>query len=155
MFQNILFPTDGSVASLRAADVLARVAGEDRDTHVTVAVVVEPLTADKSDYRPEFLQQHNAWLRLDAQRAADRATEQVRLPGLSCKTKILEGSPVSAALAKEAASGKYDLIVMSSRGLGQQRDSLRYLGSVTEHLLRRVSIPVLVIPLSDADEDDD
>ena len=41
---------------------------------------------------------------------------------------------------------------MSSRGMGHQEDSLRYVGRVTEHLIRRLAIPVLVVPVED-DED--
>jgi nucleotide-binding universal stress UspA family protein len=54
----------------------------------------------------------------------------------------------------EAAAGACDLIVMSSRGLGLQHDRLRYLGSVTEHLIRRVAVPVLVVPDKYEDEED-
>lgn len=78
----------------------------------------------------------------------------LRATGLSGTPKILEGKPVSALLAQEAAAGKHDLVVMSSRGLGQQHDQLRYLGSVTEHVIRRVSIPVLVVPVQDQSDDD-
>jgi len=43
--------------------------------------------------------------------------------------------------------------VMSSRGMGHQEDTLRYLGRVTEHMIRRVSIPVLVVPVADEEDD--
>ena len=154
MFQRILFPTDGSAASLQAADVLSRLAGPDGHLNVTIAVVISPLNAEQSDDRSESIEPHNAWLRSEAQRIANGVVEVLRAPGLTCTTKILEGKPVSAALAKEAATGQYDLLVMSSRGLGQQHDRLRYLGSVTEHVIRRVAVPVLVVPVKSDEEDD-
>lgn len=154
MFQKILFPTDGSLSSLQAADVIGRLAGPQGELSVTVAVGVSPLSADESDYRTEYLQSHNDWLRQEAQRVADRAVHKLKGPGLNVTTKILEGKPVSALLSREAVSGHYDLIVMGSRGLGQQDNSLRYLGSVTEHVLRRVAIPVMVVPVQDDETDD-
>jgi nucleotide-binding universal stress UspA family protein len=154
MFQRILIPVDGSAASLQAVDMAARLASPQGPLHVTVAVAISPLSAAESDYRTEYLEPHNAWLRTEAQRIADRAIEPFRAKGATCATKVLEGKPVSAVLAKEASTGQYDLVVMSSRGMGQQHDRLRYLGSVTEHVIRRVSIPVLVVPIEEVDEDD-
>lgn len=152
MFRHILLSTDGSKSSLDAAAAVSRLANPQDEIQVTVAIVISTLSSEKSDYRSDYLEQHNSWLRTEAQRALDQAVVQLQRPGLVCTTKILEGSPVSAVLAKEAADGQYDLVVMSSRGLGQQHDRLRYLGSVTEHVLRRVSVPVLVVPV-EGDED--
>jgi len=152
VFQHVLLPTDGSTASLQATDVLARLAAPDRPLQVTIAVVVVPLSPTDSDFRTEFLAEHNAGLRRHGQLAADRAVEHLRASGAVCTTKVLEGKPVSAVLAREAETGGYDLIVMSSRGLGQQQDRLRYLGSVTEHVIRRASVPVLVVPVKDDEE---
>ena len=155
MFQNILFPTDGSNASMQAAEAVFRLATSQGELHVTVAVVISPLAPDQSDYKTEYLDKHNAWLRKEAQLVADRVAQQLRVPGVSCTTKILEGRPVSAVLAKEVANGKYQLLVMSSRGLGYEQDTLHYLGNVTEHLIRRISIPILVVPVQNEDEEED
>jgi nucleotide-binding universal stress UspA family protein len=152
MFKHILFPTDGSKASLEAADVLARLVSEQGRVNVTIGVVVTPL-AGESDYRDEWLEKHKVWLRREAQRAADNAVAVLRGTGANCITRILEGKPVSAVLASELGAGDYDLVVMSSRGLGQEHDRLRYLGSVTEHLIRRAAVPVLVVPVKDEEED--
>ena len=154
MFQRILIPVDGSAASMQAVDMVPHLTSPQGRLNVTIAVVISPLSAEESDYRTEYLEPHNAWLRNEAQRFADRAIEPLRSRGVICTTKILEGKPVSAVLAKEAASGQYDLLLMSSRGMGQQQDRLRYLGSVTEHVLRRASIPVLIVPSEDEDDDD-
>jgi nucleotide-binding universal stress UspA family protein len=149
MFQHIMFPCDGSAASLQAAPVVARLASPQSRLNVTIVVVITPLTAEQSDCQAAFLEKHNAWLRREAQQIADRAVEQFRATGCVCTTKVLEGRPVSAVLAKETCSGKYELVLMSSRGMGHQEDSLHYVGRVTEHLIRRLSIPVLVVPVDD------
>ena len=153
MFQRILFPTDGSTASLQAIEAVIGLASPQRELSVTVAVVISPLAPDQSDYKREYVDKHNVWLRKEAQLAADRAVEKLRAPGVTCTTKILEGRPVSAVLAKEVAGGNYELLVMSSRGLGYEQDTLHYLGNVTEHLIRRISIPVLVVPVQEEEDD--
>src|SRR5579864_5221489 len=153
MFQHIMFPTDGSAASLQAATAVTRLVSPQSRLNVTIVVVISPLTAEQTDCQADFLEKHNAWLRREAQLIADRAVEQFRATGVVCTTKILEGRPVSALLAKEASSGKYELVVMSSRGMGHQEDSLHYVGRVTEHLIRRLSIPVLVVPVEDEEGD--
>jgi nucleotide-binding universal stress UspA family protein len=153
MFQHIMYPTDGSAASLRAASAVTRLTSPQSRLNVTIVVVVSPLTAEQTDCQADFLERHNAWLRGEAQLIADRAVERFRASGVVCTTKVLEGRPVSAVLAKEASSGKYELVVMSSRGMGHKEDTLRYVGRVTEHMIRRVSIPVLVVPVEDEDDD--
>lgn len=153
MFQHVMFPTDGSAASLQAAVAVTRLVSSPSRLNATIVVVISPLTAGQSDCEADFLEKHNAWLRREAQLIADRAVEQFRGTGVVCTTKVLEGRPVSAVLAKEAAGGKYDLVVMSSRGMGHQEDSLRYVGRVTEHLIRRLSIPMLVVPAEDEEGD--
>src|SRR5579859_3853364 len=119
MYRRILFPTDGSTASLQAADALERLADPEGRLDVTVVTVISPVSSEQSDYRAEAIAPHNAWLRSEADRIAKGVVEVLRSPGITCAAKVLEGKPVSAVLAKEAAAGKYDLIVMSSRGLGQ------------------------------------
>jgi nucleotide-binding universal stress UspA family protein len=154
MFKCILFPTDGSTASLQAADALERLADPEGCLDVTIVTVISPVSSEESDFRTEAVEPHNAWLRSEAERIAKSVVEFLRSPSIRSTTKVLQGKPVSAVLAKEAATGRYDLIIMSSRGLGQQHDKLRYLGSVTEHVIRRVSIPVLVVPVKYEDEED-
>src|SRR5579872_3417853 len=111
MFHHVLFPTDGSAASLQAVPAVTRLVNPQSRLDVTIAVVVSPITAEQSDCQANLLEQHNSWLRREAQRIADRAVEQFRASGVVCTTKVLEGRPVSAVLAKEAASDKYDLVV--------------------------------------------
>jgi nucleotide-binding universal stress UspA family protein len=99
------------------------------------------------------VEQRNAMMRRNAEASLKRTSEALSARGVVCSVKILEGDPVSAVLAREARKGGYDLIAMSSRGLGKQKDTLHYLGSVTEHLIRRSQIPVLVIPVSEEEKD--
>jgi nucleotide-binding universal stress UspA family protein len=147
MLKHILFPTDGSSAALAAAHRLGEMFGGDTAVRFTVALVIEPLRAESTDYEEEIVERHNQKMRERAESALETTCRILSRNGVNCETKIVEGDPVSAALAAEAESGDYDVIAMGSRGLGMQKNNLHYLGSVTEHVIRRVSVPVLVVPI--------
>ena len=146
MFKKILVPTDGSATAQRAAQEVAALASRVSDVHVTVVLAINPLDTGTSDYDEETVARYNTRMREKAEEALRAAAKIFRENNIACATKIIEGDPVSLAVAKEAESGAYDILAMGSRGLGMQKNDLHYLGSVTEHVIRRVSIPVLVIP---------
>lgn len=147
MLRNILLPTDGSKVALLAAETLAELIALPTNIHVTVAIVIEPLRADDTDYDEEIVLRHNEKMRERAQIALDATCRVFSRKDIAFTSKIVEGDPVSVALAREVENGNYDTIAMGSRGCGMQKSDLHYLGSVTEHVIRRVDIPVLVIPV--------
>jgi len=147
MLRNILLPTDGSSSAMVAAETLADLISDPTQTRVTVAIAIEPLSAETTDYDEEIINRQNAKMRERAQAAVDATSRIFARKSIETVTKVVEGDPVSAALADEAAAGQYDIIAMGSRGLGMQKNNQHYLGSVTEHVIRRVGIPVLVIPV--------
>jgi nucleotide-binding universal stress UspA family protein len=147
MLRKVLFPTDGSSAALIAAETLSELIAMPSDAHVTVAIVIEPLSADATDYDEEIVDRHNEKMRERAQVTLDATCRIFARKNVAYTAKVVEGDPVSVALAREVESGEYDAIVMGSRGLGMKKNNLHYLGSVTEHVIRRVGIPVLVIPV--------
>lgn len=153
MFKKILVPTDGSKSALEAAKVVGSLASEAADIQVTAVVVIAPYNIEKTDLDPTVVEQRNAAMRLHAEEALKATVRALNERGIACTTRILEGDPVSAVLASEAREGGYDLIAMSSRGLSKQQSSLHYLGRVTEHLIRRSRIPVLVIPVAEEERD--
>ena len=147
MFGHILFPTDGSPASLEAARILANLLASASGVKVTLAVAFTPVDPSTTDYEPEFAAKHNTYLRKQAGNYLSIASaifDERRIP---VAFRVLEGMPISAVLAEEAQKGPYDAVVMGSRGMGMEESADNYLGSVTEHLIRRVSKPVIVIPL--------
>ena len=145
MFAKILLPTDGSQASL----VAARTAGTVAEAHDGV---VHPLVAVEYRYiEDDDLPEHiRATIRERIDRRARAALQQASAAAVSAGGRSSPGSlrvgPAPDAILQEAAAGEYDLIVMSSRGLGKEQGHERLVGSVTERVLHRASCPVLVIP---------
>lgn len=147
MFKQILFPTDGSPASLEAAQRLASLLSGIADVKVTLAAAFTPIDPETTDYEAEAAAKHNTFLRKQASNylsQASRFFEERRVP---IAYRVLEGQPISGALASEADAGPYDAVVMGSRGMGMMEAEDNYLGSVTEHVIRKVTKPVIVIPL--------
>ncbi|MGO8671732.1 MAG: universal stress protein [Capsulimonadaceae bacterium] len=146
MFKKLLVPTDGSVTSLCAAETIARTVEGDPDVTVTVVLAIAPLRVEDTDYDPDIVERHNNAMRERAACTLRTTARVFERRSIQVKTKIIEGDPVSLALSTEANEQKYDIIAMGSRGMGMLKSDLHYLGSVTEHVIRRVGIPVLVIP---------
>jgi nucleotide-binding universal stress UspA family protein len=130
-----------------AAETLAELIGTSPETQVTIVIAVEPLRTDSTDYDEEIIARQNAKMRERAHAVLATTARVFDKKSIKHVTKVVEGDPVSVALAREAQAGSYSVIAMGSRGLGMQKDDLHYLGSVTEHVIRRVRIPVLVIPV--------
>lgn len=149
MFKKILLPSDGSEAALHAAREVASLCTSIREAQVTVLVVILPLDTENTDFDIEFVEAHNSQVRRQGESALEKTTRVLAEFDVRHSGKILEGNPASAVIAREAECGDYDLIAMSSRGMGLQTDKLRYMGSVTEHVIRRVHVPVLVLPVGE------
>ncbi len=80
-------------------------------------------------------------------RAVDRVPESVPV------TKILTHEPIRAALSHQLETGRYDLLVLGSRGRGALTASL--LGSVSHYALNHGWVPVLIVHASDSDSADE
>lgn len=147
MFNRILFPTDGSPAAARAMESIAELASRNPDASVTVVTVIHLRDPRESDMAETLVQTQNAHMRERANEALRDAVAIFKRRDVPVEAKTLEGDPVSAVIAAEANEGRYDLIAMGSRGMSLQKDDLGYVGSVTEHVMRRAHTPVLVIPI--------
>jgi nucleotide-binding universal stress UspA family protein len=70
------------------------------------------------------------------------------LLGTDYETELLD-SPPAEAITRVAEARGADEIVIGSRGLGRVRSAL---GSVSQEVLHRARVPVVVIPSAAADE---
>ena len=135
-FSSILCPVDLSTSS-RAAVRTAAVMAEQFDARLTVLFVDDPLLS-------------RAALRFDEDQLAKRTrTELTRFveraigPRQQCAYEIVNGQP-AVEIIKAARRVPADLIVMGTQG--QRGPKRLFFGSTADAVLRRSTIPVLVVP---------
>ncbi|MHB0869575.1 MAG: universal stress protein [Chloroflexota bacterium] len=145
LIERILVPTDGSTEALAAADYaaeVARVFGAEVTILHVVGVPRIPeyfLKAPETQLRQQFIDAGKAILAM-TQKSFSGA-------GIPATTELREGRP-GDVIVLTALQGKYDLIVMGSRGL-EPSESLM-LGSVSEFVARHAPCPVLIVRGRDA-----
>jgi nucleotide-binding universal stress UspA family protein len=145
MFQNILVCVDGTVHSDRALDEAIDIA-EAGNGRLTVLTAIPrpscwaytPITASSAEPLADELR-HEA-------EAALRAAV-ARVPQSTPVTTILSDKPIRDVLMENIKTGKFDLLVMGSRGRGALRSSV--LGSVSHFALNHCGVPVLIIHSAD------
>ncbi|WP_114313235.1 universal stress protein [Thermus caldifontis] len=141
MYKSILMPTDGSPCSLQALEhglSLAKVLGA--KVHF-LYVLENPAQAiwiapESVPYGLELLED----LKKAGEEAIAKALNLAQEKGVEATGEVKEGVPVPTIV--EAAKG-FDLLVMGTHGRTGLDKLL--LGSVTEGVLHRVGIPVLVV----------
>ncbi len=142
MFTKILFPTDGSELSQRAAKAAADLAKRLRADLVAMTVVEPYAYASLSEYRPETIAEYE---RRADQVARDRlaAVETVgRQAEVAVETVAVRSFVPYEAIIETAARYKCDAVFMASHG--RRGINALLLGSETQKVLTHCSIPVLV-----------
>lgn len=138
MYDTILVPTDGSDASLRAADEALRIArAVGADVHV-LYVVDESASSFllSGDTMADVL----AALREEGEAAVAAVAD--RADGVSVTTEVGRGTAVHEAILDYADREGADLVVMGTRG---RRGLDQLMGSTTERVTAEAPIPVLVV----------
>jgi nucleotide-binding universal stress UspA family protein len=140
MYSTILVPTDGSDASELALDRaldLARTV--DADVHVLSVVETgdEPVGLDEGQ-RDELRHRSEERSRQATDRAAERASEL----GMEATRTVGEGAPAETIL-EYGTEHDIDLLVMGTQGRAGP-DRVR-LGSTTERVIARATVPVLAV----------
>ena len=143
MFRNVLVAVDGSADAEEALSQAIDLAASEHTQLLTLITGVPRLPAATYfgmggaalavAFEPEARSSAEAVLR----RAFERVPDDVPA------TTILTDEPIRPALIKQIKRGGHDLIVMGSRGRGAMRAAL--LGSVSQYVLHRSSIPVLIV----------
>ena len=133
-------PVDGSDNSFRALDAALllseKIGSEVTAIHVMEDIPVLHIQSEKlltkliEDYRKE------------SQLILSRCSEVAMKKGLSLNTKLLQGN-TSSSILDFCKNGKYDAIVMGSRGMGKFKELV--LGSVSNKILHHSSCAVMII----------
>jgi len=138
MFETILVPTDGSEGTERAAEVALTLAAEqEASLHVlhVVDTSVLPLDGHSKALLETLEERAEASVTDLVERAAGRGIDPV-------SGDLREGVPHREIL-DYAADNDVDLIVMGTHGRSELGKMV--LGSVTDRVIRRASIPVLTV----------
>lgn len=140
MFQRILVPFDFSEAALRALQEAARLAAE---AGVGLTVMHVFRLPDVAEWlNPQLVDQAREAHRKEVTRRLTEQTAKVLPAEMPCQIELISGNP-APQIINEVTRGGYDLVVMGTHG----RTGLDWvmLGSVTQRVLRRCPVPVLVI----------
>ncbi len=135
LFARLLVPTDFSDTAERAFQHVQRFV-DARGSAVTLLHV-----QDRGRLDPHLLHRLEEFNRLDRERLERRAA---RLHALGAKEVMIDipyGFPAPAIIERAAT---HSLVVMGSQGRGFIRGE--FLGSVSQKVLRRAPIPVLLVP---------
>lgn len=143
MFDDLLFPTDGSDGTERALDHVLDIAAEhDATVHVlNVADVTRDSVAQIEGKVVDALVEEGEGI---VQQVVDRADQR----GVSTVTAVKQGEPYPS-IVDYAANTDVDLVVMPTHG--RKGLSRLLLGSTTERVVRESDVPVLTIGPDDTD----
>jgi len=143
MYDTVLFPTDGSKGSERAAEsAIETAAAHDATLHVLHVVdedVYEAYSGDEYVHDREGLE---SALEQEGQDAVEEVADDARSAGVDVVTTVKHGTPHSDVV-EHADEIDADLIVMGTKERAGEYRQL--LGSVTDRVLRTASVPVTVV----------
>jgi nucleotide-binding universal stress UspA family protein len=147
MYRKILFPTDGSPASTRAAKTAIGLAQACGARLVALHVIPPFMPTAYGDavlpypelYSPE---EYERITQKSAQRMLAKVQARAEAANIGCETEIVTASPVWKAIIAAARTKRCDAIVMASHG----RHGLEglVLGSEAHKVLTHGKTPVLV-----------
>ncbi|GGL29146.1 universal stress protein UspA [Halarchaeum grantii] len=156
MYEHILVPTDGSdvaeAAVERAIDLAAKY---DATVHALYVIDIDATTLSLGTEQVDRLRQGKLdempEVKAEAEEATGVVADAARDAGLDVEEHIRTGSP-ARAIRKFVDENEIDLIVMGSHGRAGLSRTL--LGSVTEKVLRRTRVPVLVVDIDGEEADE-
>ncbi|MDG5774919.1 universal stress protein [Haloarculaceae archaeon H-GB2-1] len=136
MHDEILVPTDGSPSADAAMAHAVEIAARD-DARIHVLHVIDTVSFDVSiqSARDPLEREGNEYLESHA--------ETAREAGVDVVTAIEDGRPARRILGY-VEDHDIDVVVMGARGHGDLEH--RFLGSVTDYVVRHSSVPVYTVP---------
>jgi nucleotide-binding universal stress UspA family protein len=145
MFKHILIPTDGSEVAAKAIRAGVRLAAE-MGAKVTGLYAQEPhpmhLHAGGYAVEKDLIAELDRRARLFAQNCVAQVATEAAAAGVACEPLVVRSDRPYEAIVKTAQERGCDAIFMASHG--HKGLAAMVLGSVTQQVLARASIPVLV-----------
>jgi nucleotide-binding universal stress UspA family protein len=151
MFHNILVCVDGSEHAERALGEAIDLAATQRSRLTLLTAVSRPPYWANTPLTAAGVEPLAVDLRKEAEKTLRAAVD--RVPDSVPVTKILTEDPIREALIGQIKTGRYDLVVMGSRGRGALSASL--LGSVSHYALNHSDVPVLIVRAAEHGQDTD
>ncbi len=148
MYKRLMVPLDGSTVAECVLPHLETLAQSCREPPEIVLVrAVEPISVPVGRELSRFgsldeVTDFEAHQRTDAEKYLKEKVEFLNQRGFKTRPEIVVGK-ASSALAEFASTGSFDLIIIATHG--RSGVSRLVFGSVAEHILRTVTIPVLVV----------
>jgi nucleotide-binding universal stress UspA family protein len=141
MGMKILIPVNGSDAADHAVDVVLRY----RDKFSFPVTLLHVVETDKLAYRmiPDFQVEMIRERATEAgQVLLGKVAEKFSVAGVEAVARIELGSP-RETICSVANDEEFDMVIIGRRGMGEVRDVL--FGSVANHVMHKVTCPVLLI----------
>ena len=147
MYNKIMVPLDGSELAECALSHLEAVAKGSPLAEVIIVQAVEPISIPYGLEVTKFanleqVKEFQTHQNVAAEKYTQKVIARLGKVGVTAKAEIIFGK-ASEVLAEFATKNKVDLIIVATHGrLGISR---RVWGSVADHLIRSISIPVLLV----------
>lgn len=137
MYDQILFPTDGSEPAQSALEYALEVAAE-HDATLTVLNVADTTRDSLTQIQGEVVDA----LEQEGERIVEAAAERARERGVPVTTATVQGVP-SSAIGEYGDRLGVDLVVMATHGRKGLKRAL--VGSVTERVVSTADVPVITV----------
>lgn len=135
--KKILVPMDGSATSFKALEQAIEVARACQATILGVNVV----SFLPAEFMPSVVP-YKIYQKKEAGKFMEKAKVKAAKKGILFKYAIVYGNPVDQVI-NIAKSKKFDLIVIGARGKGRIAEV--FLGSVSNAILHKSQIPVMIV----------
>jgi nucleotide-binding universal stress UspA family protein len=140
MYKKLWSPVDGSDTSNKAVQEAAKLAKE-QGAQLQLVHIIEPIPHLDGEAFGDF----GKVVQRESQKLVDEAVAHARKAGADVAGQVVDsaGRRVASVIVEEAQKAGADLIVMGTHGHRGLEHLM--LGSVAEGVVRRASVPVLLI----------
>ncbi len=140
MFNRIILAADGSPHAERAAEAAIQLMKEITTTGITVLYVCKSIPSRMEIVRSRF--DIRSILLWEAEKALSNISNKFIGANIPYHLEVALGDPANQIISF-AERGKYELIIVGSRGLNRFKEVI--LGSVSQQVLHDASCPVLIV----------